>query len=98
MSIRDIVIEIIANTIVSEYPEIDKSTLIKQLQSDDDLRQVELNSILYIKAVLQIEERFEVEFDYDKLDYLEMESLSSLCNYIDSLLNETDKNTEVYQG
>lgn len=95
MSIRDIVIEIIANTFVSEYPELDKSTLVKQLQSDDDLSKVELNSIQYIKTVIQIEERLEIEFDYDKLDYSEMESLSSLCKYIDSLVNGTGEYTEV---
>lgn len=96
MNIRDIVIEIIANNFVSEYTEIDKAELIKQLQGDDDLSKIELNSILYIKSVIQIEERFEIEFDYDKLDYSEMKSLSSLCNYIDSLVYGTSENTEVW--
>lgn len=86
MNIKDIVIEIIVNNLVSEYSEIDKAVLINQLQGNDDLTKIELNSILYIKSVIQIEERFGIEFDYDKLDYLEMKSLSVLCKYIQSLI------------
>ena len=87
MNIRDNVIEILANTIVTDYSEMDRDELVKTLECNDDLSQVELNSILYIKAVVQIEERFGVEFDFEKLDYSEMSSLNALCKFVESLLN-----------
>lgn len=95
MNIRDNVIEILTHIIVTDYPKIDRDELVRKLEYYDDLTQVELNSILYIKAVVRIEERFDVEFDVEKLNYSEMLSLNTLCKYVESLVNNTDENTEV---
>lgn len=70
--IIDVVDKIMETDSVKEY-----------LSQNDDLTQVGLNSILFIKLVVAIETEFDIQFDDEDLDYKKFASLKSLCNYVE---------------
>ncbi len=60
----------------------------KKVENQSNLSFLNLNSITFIKLVIEFENVFNVEFDDDKLDYENFKTLDEVCNYIRSLLQE----------
>ena len=53
------------------------------LHSNDDLTQLDINSISFIKLVVALEMEFDFEFEDNALDYSKFTSLNSLCCYVE---------------
>lgn len=76
MNTKEHIIEIIARLMEDESVK-------EQLKHNDDLTQLEINSINFIRLVVELEDFFEVEFEDDALDYTKYLSLNELCNYLE---------------
>lgn len=58
------------------------------LQNNDDLEPLKINSIDFIKMVVDFETEFDIFFDDDALSYANFLSLQVLCNYINELIDK----------
>ena len=76
MNTKEHIIEIIARLMEDESVK-------EQLKHNDDLTQLKINSINFIRLVVELEDFFEVEFEDDALDYTKYLSLNELCNYLE---------------
>lgn len=79
MKVKEKVIEIIA-----AHSEI--NNLKEYLMNNDDLSPLNINSIDFIKMVIDFETEFEIEFDDEALSYTNFLSLHVLCEYIVKLI------------
>lgn len=79
MNIREDIIEIIASI------EEEKSVR-EVLAVSDDLIQLELNSLSVIKIIVEIENKFNIEFDDELLDQNKFTSLRMLCDYVENCM------------
>jgi len=52
------------------------------LQENDDLTKLNMNSISFIKMIIDLESEFNFEFEDEALDYNKFSSLELLCNYV----------------
>lgn len=77
MSIREKIIEIIS--VHSEMVNVNQ-----YLQDNDDLLQLGINSISFIKIVVDIERIFSFEFEDEALDFNKFASFNSLCSYVEN--------------
>ena len=59
---------------------------LEQLKENDDLTQLEINSILCIKIIVSIENQFNIEFDDEALDYSKFVSMENLIYYVQEKL------------
>lgn len=84
MNINERVIEII-----TEKCDIDN--IDEYLKNNDDLTPLSINSVSFIKLVVELENEFSIEFEDEALDYNKFKSLNSLCNYIKKMMK-----TETY--
>lgn len=80
MSIREKIIEIIS--VHSEMANVNQ-----YLQENDDLSQLGMNSISFIKMVVDMERIFGFEFEDEALDYNKFTSFNSLCSYIEKQMS-----------
>ncbi|BCJ96191.1 hypothetical protein acsn021_37600 [Anaerocolumna cellulosilytica] len=83
MNVRELIIEAI-----SENSFVDNAY--EYLQENDNLIQLGMNSLSFIKLVITLENKFGFEFDDVNLDYNKFTSLSLLCEYV----KEKIKNNE----
>lgn len=83
MNIREKIIEIL-----SSNSDIDNT--IQYLHRNDDLTQLEMNSISFIKTVIMLESEFGFVFDDEALDYNKFTSLNLLCDYVEHMIKEND--------
>lgn len=74
--------------IISENTELDN--VLQDLSASDDLTQLGIASITFIKIVVCIEEEFGIEFDDADLDYNQFVSLKHLCNYVENKIRESN--------
>ncbi len=58
------------------------------LQNNDNLEPLKINSIDFIKMVVDFETEFDIFFDDDALSYANFLSLEVLCNYIKGLIEK----------
>lgn len=58
------------------------SSVEEYLLNDDDLISIGLNSIKFIRLVVEIEKEFNLEFEDDMLDYTNFKSLEDLSEYV----------------
>ncbi len=65
---------------ICEY--CDMENINTYLQCNDDLTKLGMNSISFIKLVVNLENKFNIEFDDENLDYNKFTSLIALCDYI----------------
>lgn len=70
--IREIVLGVMNN------PELNSATI------EDDLQNFGMNSILFIKIVVEIENRFNIEFPDEKLLITQAGTIKELCEIIES--------------
>ena len=59
---------------------------LEQLKENDDLTELEINSILFIKIIVSIENQFNIEFDDEALDYSKFVSMENLIYYVQEKL------------
>jgi acyl carrier protein len=67
--------------ILNEICKINSST--KNLKLDDDIFEVGVDSISFIKVVLKLEEEFNVKFEDDNLDYNKFRTIKQLVDYLE---------------
>lgn len=58
---------------------------IKNAEADCDLRQYGLNSLTFVKIVIEIEDYFEIEFPYDSMSVEEVCTINDLCNIVNEI-------------
>ncbi len=67
--------------IISEIKE--DETLVSSINHNDDLiNEVGLDSLEMIDFMLQIEEAFSVQLDFDKIDFSDLKSIKSLAEFL----------------
>ncbi|SET05122.1 phosphopantetheine-binding protein [[Clostridium] polysaccharolyticum] len=81
MKLFDEIVEMIAQ--VSETPDCAK--LLKQ---NEQLSVAAVNSISFINLVLLIEDKYEIEFDDEHLDFKDFDTVTSLCEYVKKMQQE----------
>ena len=86
MEIREKIIKIL-----SAYSE--KENVYQYLHENDDLTQLGMNSITFIKMIVVLECEFDFEFEDDALDYNKFTSLNLLCDYVEEMMR---RNNVVY--
>ena len=86
MEIREKIIKIL-----SAHSE--KENVYQYLHESDDLTQLGMNSITFIKMIVVLECEFDFEFEDDVLDYNKFTSLNLLCDYVEEMMR---KNNVVY--
>lgn len=70
--------------IIAQHSEMESVT--EYLQNNDDLSPLGINSIDFIKMVIDFETEFDIIFDDDALSYANFLSLQVLCDYIKELV------------
>ena len=80
MKIREKVIELI-----SVHLGINNAT--QRLDANDDLSQLGMNSLTFIKLVVSIENELGLEFEDEALNNNKFASLSALCAYVEDRIN-----------
>lgn len=70
--------------IIAQHSEMESVT--EYLQNNDDLSPLGINSIDFIKMVIDFETEFDIVFDDDALSYANFLSLQVLCDYIKQLV------------
>lgn len=59
---------------------------VSKIGLDDELVTLGINSILFIKMVIEIESEFGVNFDDEKLDFYSLTTLASIIKYTEDLI------------
>lgn len=57
--------------------------IIDNMTDDDALTQIEINSIASIKIIVALEDTFFIEFDNDRLDLQNFNTISDLAKYVE---------------
>lgn len=83
MRIREKLIELISRVIDLEIDIVNQ-----QLNENDNINQLGLNSIEFIKLIVFIEEEFNIEVEDEVLVSNEYASLKVLCDYVNQKLKE----------
>lgn len=78
MNIREGVIEIL-----SKYSEHDN--IKEYFENNDELSEIGVDSISFIKIIIELEQKFDVEFDDVALEFSSLNSFKKLCEYIEEL-------------
>jgi acyl carrier protein len=82
--ILDLPISQIVLTIIKESIE---NEIIDPIVLEDDLSSIGVNSITFIKIVVDLETEFDFEFDDEMLSYKSFPTINSLVEYVDSKLS-----------
>lgn len=59
---------------------------VAEFLDDNELQEIGLNSVSFIKIVVKLEQIFDVEFEDDALEYFKFTYLEDLCDYVYGLL------------
>lgn len=78
MELRSKLLEIIVSGNLFELDNVEDI-----LKETDDLTEVGLNSLSFIKLIVEIENGFGIEFEDEDLDHSRFMTLTSLCDYIE---------------
>lgn len=57
---------------------------------NDDLAYLGVNSINYVKIVIELEDELDIEFEDDKIDFSQFPTFTDLCTYVEKLVREND--------
>ena len=86
MDLREKIIEIISTNCEMENVN-------QYLNENDDLTKLGMNSISFIKMIVEMEKEFDFEFEDEALDYNKFTSMNLLCDYVKEMMR---KNNVVY--
>lgn len=81
MEIRGFIIKTLANL-------LEDRDVRGMLEQSNDLNQLGLNSMSYIKLVIELEEEYGVDFDDDLLIFSENMTLDELCGQVEIVIRE----------
>lgn len=76
MDIREQIIKIMTEILQDENIKID-------LNSEDEWNHLNMNSIKFVRLIVEIEKKFDIEFEDEFLDYNEFSSIAQLCEYVE---------------
>jgi acyl carrier protein len=61
-------------------------TLAEKIENSTDLlNEIDIDSLQLINIILQIEDKLDVEINFDEFDMNNLKSIDSLCRYINSM-------------
>lgn len=66
---------------------IDLIVPIDDIGTEDDLSVLGINSVSFIKLVVEIEQEFDIEFEDDSLDFNNLKTIKDINDYIEKLLS-----------
>lgn len=78
MDTREKIVEILVTLTENEE-------LRERLKESPALTNIGVNSLIFVKLVVELEDEFDITFDDEKLDYEGFANLDDLRRYIDSL-------------
>lgn len=81
-NVEDIIIEIISKNAIEIGEEI------LELKLENRLVDVGINSLSYVKSIVQIENEFGFEFKDEDLDFRKIESIQDIYNKVIEYLNK----------
>ena len=73
--------------IMKTLPDVDVDAV---MGDSDDLGQLELNSLSFIKIIVGMEMEFNIEFEDESLDFSKFTSLGDLCEYVEERQKATN--------
>lgn len=73
---------------IIKYHIEDKQSLC-QLSDDDSISMLQINSLIFMKIIIDIEDKYEIEFDFDKLDINNFRTINNLYKYIVEKIERT---------
>ena len=79
--------ETIVKTIIIEQLKVDENKI--KLLPDMDLKDIGMDSIKFIKLIVEIESAFDIEYPDDKLLITESGMLKQIVNIVNSCLNKS---------
>ena len=65
----------------------DKQTL-NQLGDDDSISTLQINSLIFMKIIIDLEDTHEIEFDFDKLDINNFRTINNLHEYVNEKIKK----------
>lgn len=74
-NLRNEIIDIIKEN--SSYPDVEG-----YLNENDDLTEIGLDSISFIKIIVALEQNYDIEFDDISLDFSNFDSFNKLCDFV----------------
>lgn len=74
-NLRNEIISIIKEN--STYPDVEG-----YLKENDDLTEIGLDSISFIKIIVALEQNYDIEFDDVSLDFSNFDSFNKLCDFV----------------
>jgi len=66
--------------IIKDHIE-DKQSLC-QLGDDDSISTLQINSLIFMKIIIDLEDTYDLEFDFDKLDTNNFRTINNLYEYV----------------
>ena len=78
------------NAFVLEFVADALNIDISKLKLESEFENIKLDSVIFIKLIVECEAKFEVEFEDEKLFVEEFTDISSFTNYIYELLKSSD--------
>ena len=70
---------------------IDKKIIEKMLFCEDRMSELQINSLDFIKIIVELEEKFSIEVEDDRLSKDAFSSLNYFIHYIEDLINKQVK-------
>jgi acyl carrier protein len=61
---------------------------------DTDLKTIGLNSIDFVKLVVEIEFKFDIEFPEEKFLFTEADSIGKICNIVEMCKDDFEQNSK----
>jgi acyl carrier protein len=61
------------------------------ISSETNLQYIGIDSIIFVRAIIEIENFFGIEFPDDKLTISESGTLKKLCKTVNSIINQKNK-------
>jgi acyl carrier protein len=74
--------EVLKNILIKTMA--DSSIVTENIGIDQDLSDIGLNSITFIKAIVGIEKAFGIEFDEGNLDFQKFKTIGDIVRYVES--------------
>ncbi len=70
--------------VICETFELDNK--IKNITFDTDLRSIGINSLLFAKLLVALENEFTLEFDDNRLDYNKMQTINEISAHVNEII------------
>jgi acyl carrier protein len=67
---------------------------IEEIDLDTDLKDVGVDSLVFIRVVVEIENHFSIDFPDDKLFIAATGTIRTLCKTVESLLHKMEKDNQ----